>query len=366
MQYRKLAQFFESHRDGAAPLALATVYRTSGSTYSKAGACMLIDADGVFRGMLSGGCLEGDLAIRAQQVIAFRRPQCALYDLAADDELWGLGVGCEGAMHVLLQPLDAASGYEPFATILRVAHGSTPAALAIVVDAGRGSVDVGSSAVLDADEPTAHGVPPALVERLEPLLAERRSSTGSGLHDVDFDGETISVFITSLLPLPRLLVLGAGLDAEPVVRFAAELGWRATVVDHRPAYVEGNDFADAETTLCCAADELGREVDLDTFDLAIVMSHHLASDRHYLIQLARSRIGYIGLLGPPARRERLVAELGKEAAAALAGRLHGPAGLDLGGRGPAPIALSIVAEMQRALAEADVSRRPGAPAGSSG
>jgi xanthine/CO dehydrogenase XdhC/CoxF family maturation factor len=149
------------------------------------------------------------------------------------------------------------------------------------------------------------------------------------------------------------------------VRFAAELGWRATVVDHRPAYVDGNDFACAETTLCCDADEVADHVDLDDFDLAVVMSHHLESDRRYLRQLADARIGYIGLLGPPARRDRLMAELG-DRAAALAGRLHGPAGLDLGGRGPAAIALSIVAEMQQSLAAAGVNRRPGGPAGSSG
>jgi xanthine dehydrogenase accessory factor len=75
------------------------------------------------------------------------------------------------------------------------------------------------------------------------------------------------------------------------------------------------------------------------------MSHHLASDRDYLRQLAGTDIGYVGLLGPANRRNRLLAELGEEAGA-LDGRIHGPAGLDLGGRGAAAIALSIVAEVQ--------------------
>lgn len=364
MQYGKLAQFFERRRERGAPLALATVYRTSGSTYSKPGAQMLIDADGVFRGMLSGGCLEGDLAIRARQVIESGRPQRALYDLAADDELWGLGVGCEGAMHVFLQPLDGASGYEPFATVMRVAHGADRGALAIVVKSDAADIAEGTSLLSAGDETAASGRPRALAEQVQPLLAARRASPGASLHDVDVDGKTIAVFVATLLPLPRLLVLGAGLDAEPVVRFAGELGWRTTVVDHRPAYVNGNDFDHAEATLCCDADQAGRQVDLDAFDLAIVMSHHLASDRSYLCQLADSQIGYIGLLGPPARRDRLLSEIG-EHAAALVGRLHGPAGLDLGGRGPAAIALSIVAEMQRHLTESGLSRRSGAPAESS-
>ena len=70
---------------------MATVVETQGSTYSKAGALMLIDENGVFQGMLSGGCLEGDLAIHAQVVIETGRPQLLTYDLGADnDELWGL------------------------------------------------------------------------------------------------------------------------------------------------------------------------------------------------------------------------------------------------------------------------------------
>ena len=78
------------------------------------------------------------------------------------------------------------------------------------------------------------------------------------------------------------------------------------------------------------------------------MSHHLASDRSYLEQLAATEVRYIGLLGPAARRNRLLSELG-ETGQALEGRLHGPAGIDLGGRGPAAIALSIVAEVQGVL-----------------
>jgi len=146
-----------------------------------------------------------------------------------------------------------------------------------------------------------------------------------------------------------VLVLGAGLDAVPVVRFAVELGWRVTVADHRPAYIEGDAFAAAETRSCVVADELAQSLDLARFDMAIVMSHHLASDRSYLRALAGIDLVYVGLLGPRARRERLLAELG-DAAGPLPDRLRGPAGIDIGGRGPAAIALSIVAEMQQAWA----------------
>jgi xanthine/CO dehydrogenase XdhC/CoxF family maturation factor len=139
------------------------------------------------------------------------------------------------------------------------------------------------------------------------------------------------------------------MDAEPLVRIAGEMGWRCAVVDHRDAFVERGDFAGAGEVLCRPADSLAEELDLSRFDAAIVMSHHLASDRSYLRQLAATDIAYIGLLGPVNRRSRLLADLGDDAVD-LQARLHGPAGLDIGGRGPAAIALSIIAEVQSVLA----------------
>jgi xanthine/CO dehydrogenase XdhC/CoxF family maturation factor len=158
------------------------------------------------------------------------------------------------------------------------------------------------------------------------------------------------VLYTRIDPPPALLVLGAGLDSEPVIRIANELGWRCTISDHRPEYVESRSFPARTRVNCCPVDELHRRIDLDQFDLVIVMSHHLASDRAYLRQLATSGIGYIGLLGPIGRRNRLLSEM-DERADALKNRLHGPAGIDLGGRGPGPIALSIIAEMQKYLSQ---------------
>ena len=296
MNPKILLEFFEARSARGEPLVLVTVYDTEGSTYSKTGALMLVDRNGVFRGMLSGGCLEGDLAVRAQQVLDSGNAQTVTYDLGVDDdELWGMGVGCDGLMRMLLTPLDPQDDYAPFDQ---------------VADAWRGD---------------------AALEVAIPFP----------------DGNQLQVLVR---PPPRVLVLGAGLDAEPVVRFAAELGWRCSVYDHRPAYIEGGDFSDAAETLCAPAEKLGSRLDLAKFDAAIVMSHHLVSDRRYLRQLAATDIDYIGLLGPAQRRDRLLAELGDDAAA-IRDRLRGPAGLDIGGRGPAPIALSIIAEVLDTLAK---------------
>ncbi len=342
MNVTGLVRFFEQRRQRGEPLVLVTIYETRGSTYSKAGTHMLIDGDGDFHGMLSGGCLEGDLALRAAAVIDTGEPQTVTYDLARDDELWGLGVGCEGVMHVFLQALTAARGYEPFQSIAGAMAGDRRARLAIVIDSDHPDIPAGAAAIGVDDGVRGLGV--------------SNDAAGRLLHDVQrpvlermkIGGKELSVLAAAIQPPPRLLVLGAGPDAEPVVFFAAELGWRCTVIDHRDAYVSSGDFGGAEKMLCLPAAALAENLDLSVYDAAVVMSHHLASDRAYLAQLAATDLRYIGLLGPTARRDRLLSELG-ESARALKARLRGPAGIDIGGRGPAAIALSIVAEIQGVL-----------------
>lgn len=362
MHYRKLSEFFEVRRERGDALALASVFATSGSTYSKAGARMLIDGAGVFRGMLSGGCLEGDLAIRAQQVIQTGQPQRVGYNLADDDELWGLGVGCDGSMEVFVQPLSAADAWEPYATIAALEGGTRAGAIATVIASGDTATRVGGWLAL-GEETQAAGLGAGVADVIAAHAARTRETRAPAVERHRGDGGEIEVFYSPLTPIPRILVLGAGPDAVPVVRFANELGWRVTVADHRPAYLDGSDFSGAERVLSCPAGEIASTLELARFDMAVVMSHHLASDRDYLRQLAATDIAYIGLLGPASRRERLLADLG--AGAELGRRVHGPAGLDLGGRGPAAIALSIVAGMQRALSAGTVSRAA-VRAGSSG
>jgi xanthine/CO dehydrogenase XdhC/CoxF family maturation factor len=278
------------------PVALVTVLSTSGSTYSKAGSQMLVGADGSVHGLLSGGCLENDLAERAAAAIRSGQTDWVEYDLRDDDDVFGLGVGCEGAMRLQIQPLHPESGYEPLAGWLA---------------------------------------------RLESAASV----------DARFASHPDEGTVTFSLGRPyAVLLLGAGQDADPLVHFCRSLGWRVTVTDHRPAYVarmEGNHACDSR---CIPVAEIGDQVEFDKFDAAIVMSHHLASDRQYLLTLAGSSIKFIGLLGPPHRRDRLLDEMG-DARDKLDGRLRSPVGKRIGGRGPAAIALEVAAELQEYFCE---------------
>lgn len=342
-----LFQFFRERQSDNQPLVLVTVFETAGSTYSKAGGQMIIDASGNFCGMLSGGCLEGDLVERSRNVIETGEACEASYDLGADDELWGLGVGCDGTLRVLLQPLTPANDYQPFASIAEVLNGGAPAVIATIISSEAAAFQPGASVVIREKGALGFGVDAAVVER---LACEESRGAPAELRHIDTTEGDCRVLYSRLSPAPALLILGAGLDSEPVARFAAELGWRCTVVDHRPAYIESRDYPEYTDSRFCDAVDLRHELELDAYDMAIVMSHHLVSDRTYLAQLGRSAIGYVGLLGPRGRRDRLLAELGNESAD-LRDRLHSPAGIILGGRGPGPIALEIVAEMQQYLAD---------------
>jgi xanthine dehydrogenase accessory factor len=168
------------------------------------------------------------------------------------------------------------------------------------------------------------------------------TETGPVSFGVDRDtGEHMATF---MLQAPRqILLLGAGQDADPLVDFCVSLGWRVTVVDHRPAQVER--LAGRCATRCVPIAEFPADVPLADFDAAVVMSHNIGNDRAYLRALAGSTIAFVGLLGPPQRRDRLLDELA-DAAEPLRPRLRAPVGMRVGGRGPAAIALEIAAELQ--------------------
>ena len=306
---------------GSGASVLATLVATAGSTYRKPGARMLIMADGSHLGLLSGGCLESDLVEHAREVMNSGVARAVEYDMRGpDDELFGIGTGCEGAMRVLLEP---AGGSTRAAAAIAAAHqavaGNTPTALLSVHDSKE--LALGTYHVNEA-------LPPRLAAAAAQAIANAAS------RNVDWHGGGIErAFVQFLAPPPHLLVCGAGPDAEPVVAAARGLHWRVTVVDHRPAFAVPARFPGA-TVLLTEARALRAHVLLDTCHAAVVMSHHLHSDQHYLRELAEAGApAYVGLLGPSARRARLTQDLGA-AAERLQSRLHGPVGMDIGAATP--------------------------------
>ena len=129
----QLCRFFEAGKDRGAPMALASIVRTEGSTYRKAGARILIAADAGSSGLLSGGCLEGELRELALQVMASLQPQRHLFDTRNDDPVWGLGLGCVGAMDVWIEPVNAGNAFGPLPFLQRCLQHGVAGTLATVI-----------------------------------------------------------------------------------------------------------------------------------------------------------------------------------------------------------------------------------------
>jgi len=342
-QINPLLPLFEAERAAGRALALAVVAHTRGSTYRKPGALMAIAADGRYAGLLSGGCLESDLREHAREVIGSGRAQMVTYDTGgSDDLLWGLGLGCEGAMQVLLLRVGAPD-WQPLAHFQRALAAHRRTAVALAVESQLPGFPAGS-VVLPQDGAGLPAAPFELQDAVQALM-ERARDSGRTL---ELPGAAAQVLAVPLALPPRLLLLGGGPDARPVVEIAARMTFEVTVYDHRPAYADSAQFPAARRVVLAHPEELAQQLDLGAFDAAVVMSHHLPSDLTYLRALAHCDIGYVGLLGPPNRRAKLLGDLGADARR-LEGRLRSPVGLDLGGRTPEAIALSIVAEVHAVL-----------------
>jgi xanthine dehydrogenase accessory factor len=343
-----LLPLFERERAAGRAMALGILVHTLGSTYRKPGAMLLIAAGGEYAGLISGGCLEGDLAEHARAVIASGRAALVTYDLRnSDDLVWGLGLGCEGAMHILLLRVGPREEWQPLVHLAQALAAHRPTAVGVVTESQDEALRVGALILPEGSAVApARSIPAGAAPLLDPraLAALGAASSADSVAWLEHPGGRWKLLLLPLSLPPRLLLLGAGPDALPVVELAGRMHWRVTVVDHRPAYAVPSHFPLAERVLLARSDEVAQALDLGHFSAAVVMSHHLPSDLEYLRALSASPLAYVGLLGPPTRREKLLSELGSEAQR-LRPRLHAPVGLNLGGRTPEAIALAIVAEI---------------------
>ena len=357
-----LLPFFDAARSSATPLALATLISTQGSTYRKSGAQMLIAADGDYAGLLSGGCLEGDLREHARTVIATGLMKIVCYDmLGPDEELWGLGSGCEGVMEIVLQRVSSAEDWQPLRSLKELIGAGDRAIVTQLLTSAPQKSNSSHHGALSIWRVAPGSTQPKLHESLVTPTTDLDvwSHTSAKLAQDLSVGEFTAPIVRELdlgrliaLPYsaaPSLLLLGAGPDARPLARLAHFMDWRITVCDHRATMLDAAAFPPGSQLLCGSAESLRLRLDPARYNAVVIMSHHLTSDRHYLRALAAAPAGYTGLLGPASRRDKLLQGLTLSEVAALRHCLRAPVGLDLGGRNPEAIALAIVADVQSFL-----------------
>jgi xanthine dehydrogenase accessory factor len=296
-EVRALVEAFDAANLRGERCALATVVSVEGSSYRRPGARMLVCESGIHTGTISAGCLESDVIEHAKRVLQTGAAKLVEYNTAttSDEEVWGLGLGCNGIVRVLVEPLASGS---PCIEALRRSCEARPDA------------------------------PPVSV---------------ATVYDVD---GAAKVFTETLLPPVHLVIFGAGQDALPVVELARELGWYTEVVDPQARPASRSRFAIADRVTLARPEDVGAHVSITPRTMTLLMSHNYSQDLALLRFLLGSPARYIGVMGPRKRTERMLREL---AATQGMARLHSPAGLDLGANGPAEIALSIVAEMRAVL-----------------
>jgi len=379
---------------------LATVVRTEGSAYRRAGAMMLICEDGRSVGMISGGCLEPHIIKRAfwitrnganvqvyqtgddikyaddgQAQTGAKETKFDIYDEADFDEL-NFGLGCNGRVHVLFERLTTATPL--LETIRNVRRTQQPITVATLIRAddyqyqdsisqNRDDLQIGMRINLDEhrslesiSEQEKINSSSILANTLEEL-AEYKLSDKNAEYVIVENGEvTTEWLVQRLQPQLRLLICGAGNDVMPLVTMAKLQDWHVTVVDSRAQYATRLRFPQADVVMSLSLDDSEALLELSNNAAVALMSHSLSQDRARLAILLEhpDNYKYLGQLGPRYRTERLINEISTNISnptmlEAGIHKLHYPIGYKLGGDGPEALALGIMAEINAVMHNQD-------------
>jgi xanthine dehydrogenase accessory factor len=344
--------------------AMATIVSVEGSAYRRPGARMLITESGRTTGAISGGCLERDVTERAAQVMKTRVAQIIEYNTRrSEDIVWGLGLGCNGVVRILLESLHAGSeGERALGFIKDCLEARKGGVLATVIagDVNAGGCKdnacaVGERLLLDAElnicGPSLADV--MLASRIREDALEILAGKRAAMRSYEAGQGRTEIFFDLITPPRPLVIFGAEHDAVPLLHLARTLGWHVTIVDTRARAATKERFAEANEVLLCSAEEIAARVSLTEDTAVVVMTHNYLVDVELLRALLPSPICYLGILGPRQRTSKLLEEIGVDTyglADSQSARLHGPIGLDLGAETPEEIALSIISEIKAVCA----------------
>ena len=338
--------------------ALATVVHVEGSSYRRPGARMLIEDDGQLTGAISGGCLEGDALRKALLVITEKRSRLVTYDTMDDDDAkFGVGLGCNGIIQVLIEPIDIANPNNPI-QYLRTINEKRQKAVLITLFSLQDKKDpqYGTCLLLKEDGNVIYNTP-VLKDVLIADAKDAMTTQISSFKNYISDNHNLTAFIEMIKPPVSVVIVGAGNDVVPLVEMADILGWETTVVDGRANYAKKERFVSACQVLVSKPEQVLDQIAIDENTVFLLMTHNYNYDMAMLKQLLQKNISYIGMLGPKKKRERMLNELKDEGLTFSQQQLsvlHSPVGLDIGAETSEEIALSILAEIKALFAGKDV------------
>jgi len=296
---------------------------------------MLAAGDGVIAGSVSGGCVESATALEIEQAIARGSPKLVTFGVT-DERAWEVGLACGGTIKVFVEPSVSSE-------VIVAARSRVGEVVATVI----GGTGVGTAVRILEDGNFAGRVPEGVSrESLRKAALAALSQEASTSREFETDAGPVTVFLEVFPRQPRLVIFGGVQIAVALVPLAKALGYRTIVADGRPAFMGRERFPEADELILAWPEEAFDRIGLDSACYVCVLSHDPKFDEPALQIALRSPAAYVGAIGSRktqnSRRERLrEAGLTEE----QIGRLHGPIGLDLGGRQPAETALAILAQM---------------------
>jgi xanthine dehydrogenase accessory factor len=334
--------------------ALATVVSVEGSSYRRPGARMLVTEDGMLTGAISGGCLEGDALRKALLVMQQQKPMLATYDTTdEDDAKLGIQLGCNGIVHILIEPINAADKANPVELLKLVMGKRRNAVIATLFSLqNRKSEQPGTCMLL-----TEEGVKssPYISKDLHPQVQhdmQEALHTSRSLTKEYFTNTILTGFIELVTPPVSLVLFGAGNDALPIMHMAGVLGWQLTVVDGRSNHATQQRFPLAQRVVVANAASALTHISLDARTAVVLMTHNYNYDIAMLEQLLPLHLPYVGVLGPKKKLDRMLQEIEDKGAQIIPQQLqhiYGPTGLDIGAESSEEIALSIIAEIKSVM-----------------
>ncbi len=348
---QELVETLEGWRSAGVGVGRAVVIRTFGSTPRPGGAVLLVTDDGRIAGSVSGGCVEG---AAAEEILAARkdgRQRVIRYGIS-DEQAWDVGLACGGTIDVLVSPTvpaaaeaaarDARDGRGGGRAVVTPLPADAPSAVPGPHTPGLGetpsaplTVDVDGRLVGTLGDAHADG---ALVEAARACLLAGHSRT------VEIGGAQL--FIEAYPARPRLVVVGAVEIARALVRLARELGYETVVIDGRAAFATRDRFPEADRLVLGWPDEAADQIGLGPADAVAILTHDVKFDEPAIIAALARGCRYVGAVGSRrTQAERRARLLASGVSPVDLDRVHGPIGLDLGGRLPAETALAIMAEI---------------------
>jgi xanthine/CO dehydrogenase XdhC/CoxF family maturation factor len=357
-EIRDILKAFDEAQKLGKQTALATVVHVEGSSYRRPGARMLIEDDGQLTGAISGGCLEGDALRKALLVMTEKISRLVTYDTMDDDDAkFGVGLGCNGIIQVLIEPIDTADPDHPI-QYLKAINEKRQKAVLITLFSLQDKKDIQyGTCLLLTENGNLIGHTPVLKDVLIADAQEALSNQTSSFKNYISNDHNLTAFVEMIKPPLSVIIIGAGNDVMPLVDMADILGWETTVVDGRANYAKKERFISACQVLVSKPEQVLEQIEIDEHTVFLLMTHNYNYDMAMLKQLLQKNVSYIGMLGPKNKRERMLNELQDEGLIFTPQQLsvlHSPVGLDIGAETSEEIALSILAEIKALFAGRDV------------